>query len=352
MRWEILKGSIGCSLHGLSDTRWSARIDAVKPFANNLGGLRQALKEISVFNLTAETRSDLNGILKYLNSFECLILSNIWFKVLTAIDYRNKILQNVNATIDIEESNINSLIFDLKNIREKWSDILTECKIVAENLKIDFNTNSHGKRRKFRKRFADEINDDNNDTEITGENYLKTQVFYKILDFIIGSLTWRYGALKEICGSFGFLWNYLKTDDDSLIQSSNDLCNKYTSDIAKEISDEIIHLKTIHQATFGENQLLPINLLNKMKELRIDAVFPNICIALRIFCTIPVTVAQAERSFSTLARVKNVLRSTMCQNRLNSLGTLAIEGALAREIDFENVIKCFANKKARKALLN
>lgn len=90
---------------------------------------------------------------------------------MTAIDYRNKILQNVNATIDIEESNVNSLIFDLKNIREKWSDILTECKIVAENLKIDFNTNSHGKRRKFRKRFADEINDDNNDTDITGENY-------------------------------------------------------------------------------------------------------------------------------------------------------------------------------------
>ena len=49
---------------------------------------------------------------------------------------------------------------------------------------------------------------------------------------------------------------------------------------------------------------------------------------LRIFCTLPVTVAQAERSFSTLARVKNVVRSTMCQERLTSLGMLAVQGRL------------------------
>jgi hAT family C-terminal dimerisation region len=83
--------------------------------------------------------------------------------------------------------------------------------------------------------------------------------------------------------------------------------------------------------------------------LKLDALFPNIFVVLRIFCTLPVTVAQAERSFSTLARVKNVLRSTMCQDRLTSLGTLAVEGPLARKLDFDAVIELFASKKARKA---
>lgn len=32
-RWAIYKDTIGCSVHSLSDTRWSARIDAVKPVA-------------------------------------------------------------------------------------------------------------------------------------------------------------------------------------------------------------------------------------------------------------------------------------------------------------------------------
>ena len=58
---------------------------------------------------------------------------------------------------------------------------------------------------------------------------------------------------------------------------------------------------------------------------------------LRIFLTLPVTVAQAERSFSALARVKNVLRSTMCQSRLSSLGTLAMEPVLCRNIDFDDI---------------
>ena len=42
------------------------------------------------------------------------------------------------------------------------------------------------------------------------------------------------------------------------------------------------------------------------------------------------TVAEAERSFSVLKRIKNYLRSTMCQMRLTSLETLAVESELAK----------------------
>ena len=47
--------------------------------------------------------------------------------------------------------------------------------------------------------------------------------------------------------------------------------------------------------------------LPKIKDLKFECLFPNICISLRIFCTLPVTVAQAERSFSRLARKKMIL---------------------------------------------
>ena len=74
--------------------------------------------------------------------------------------------------------------------------------------------------------------------------------------------------------------------------------------------------------------------------------FPNCCVALRIYCTLPVTVAEAERSFSVLKGIKNYLRSTMCQMRLTSL---AVESELAKQLDFNEIIETFANKKARKA---
>ena len=79
--------------------------------------------------------------------------------------------------------------------------------------------------------------------------------------------------------------------------------------------------------------------------------FPNCCVALRTYCTLPVTVAQAERSFSVLKRIKNYLRSTMCPMQLTSLGTLAVESELAKQANFDVIIEYFANKKVCKALL-
>ena len=66
--------------------------------------------------------------------------------------------------------------------------------------------------------------------------------------------------------------------------------------------------------------------------------------------TAPATVASAERSFSKLKLITNYLRSNMKQDRLNNLARLRIESGIAKQIDFDTVIRSFANKKARKAL--
>lgn len=90
---------------------------------------------------------------------------------------------------------------------------------------------------------------------------------------------------------------------------------------------------------------------NKIKSLNLENLFPNILVALRIFATIPATVASAERSFSTLNRVKNVLRSTICQDRLSNVGVLAVETDLAREANLDTIIDELSMKKARKGTL-
>ena len=71
-------------------------------------------------------------------------------------------------------------------------------------------------------------------------------------------------------------------------------------------------------------------------------------IAIRIFCTIPVTVAEAERSFSKLKQIKNVQRSVMKRDRLNGLATLAMEYDLAKSLNYEDIINDFARAKSRK----
>ena len=98
------------------------------------------------------------------------------------------------------------------------------------------------------------------------------------------------------------------------------------------------------------NQITPHALLNQIRKFQLEEILYNVCSALRIFCTLPVTVASAERSFSKLKLIKNFMRSTMTQDRLKNLSVLSIEREIARTVDFNDIIHDFANMKARKVL--
>ena len=76
-------------------------------------------------------------------------------------------------------------------------------------------------------------------------------------------------------------------------------------------------------------------------------VFPNLTVALRIFLTMPLTVASAERSFSKLKLIKTYLRSRMSNDRLTQLAVISIENSVARSISFDEILDKWASAKAR-----
>ena len=85
--------------------------------------------------------------------------------------------------------------------------------------------------------------------------------------------------------------------------------------------------------------LLSTDVLSSMPELG------TACI---LFCTLPVTVSSAERSFSKLKLIKSYLRSSIAQDRLDSLALISIENEAARQLDLDELVNKFANNKARK----
>ena len=66
--------------------------------------------------------------------------------------------------------------------------------------------------------------------------------------------------------------------------------------------------------------------------------YPYVSVAYRILLTVPVTVASAERSFSKLKLLKNYLRSTMSQERLNGLAMCSIEKDILDTIDVNTIL--------------
>lgn len=76
-------------------------------------------------------------------------------------------------------------------------------------------------------------------------------------------------------------------------------------------------------------------------------IFPQIFSLFKIYLTIPVSSAEAERSFSCLKRIKTWLRSTMSQDRLSGLAVLQIEREETEKLDLDKIVEIFALRKNR-----
>ena len=94
----------------MSKTRWSARLDCVKPVAAHLDGVQNALVELrETTNLPPETLTDLSGILEYSNSLEFVVILSIWLKVLKMIHEVNLLFEARRVTVDVERDNNDKL---------------------------------------------------------------------------------------------------------------------------------------------------------------------------------------------------------------------------------------------------
>jgi predicted GTPase len=71
---------------------------------------------------------------------------------------------------------------------------------------------------------------------------------------------------------------------------------------------------------------------------------------LRLYLTVPVTTATAERSFSVMNRMKTCMRSTMTQTRLNSVFLTHIYKEKTDSIDLNSICATFASKNDQRKL--
>ena len=78
--------------------------------------------------------------------------------------------------------------------------------------------------------------------------------------------------------------------------------------------------------------------------------YPNVSVAYRILLTVPVIVASVEKSFSKLKLLKNYLRSTISQERLNGLAMCTIKKDILDTIDLNTVLDDFASRNARRTI--
>src|SRR6218665_155191 len=275
-RWEFLQQSLGCSLHSMSGTRWSERVDAVRPVAAHPSAIMTAVRKASELTLTPEaaTCTELQALKQYFSSFLSILMSSIWIKVLFAIDERNRILQARKSTVDVEVSNLQDLITELTQLRNQWRAIWQESVLVAGGLGIE--QTLPAKRKRQRKHLADETptRDDplpQCEGESEAETTFRINVFYALIDAVLQGLTTRFDAVRRIDKMFGFFYKYYSMPVGDLKLAATRFYSKYTHDVSEQLVEEVLLLWKVGCANFGTaDQPSPLMLLNKLHESLFD----------------------------------------------------------------------------------
>ena len=146
---------------------------------------------------------------------------------------------------------------------------------------------------------------------------------------------------------FGFLFNSdnLKSlDNNDLRKHCTTFAEVFSYDNSSDVDlDNFFSELKVLQVTLPDGFMSAPEILQFVTTIDY---YPNVSIAFQIFLTVPVTVASAEKSFSKLKLLRNCLRTTMLQERLNGLAMCSIEKDILDNIDLDMIVIDFASRNA------
>ena len=181
----------------------------------------------------------------------------------------------------------------------------------------------------------------------TKQNFIVNS-FYVICDNLKSELSLRGQTYEVIVEPFRIFFDseMSKEQKKKAIQKLMDI---YKDDIDVDIfEDEFEQFSLFLKENKDTIKTIP-EIHKAAKEM--SCTFPNVEVLLKFFRTIPLSNASGERSFSVLKRVKNYLRSTMGEDRLNDMAILYIEKDIFNQINTDKVIDEFAKNKARRKFI-
>lgn len=335
-RWQMMIQALSISFKADSDTRWSAKAEAIKPLILNIDKLIELLQSIvEDDDVNSDTKAGALSLLSRICDFSFFTLLKFWSNALPVFDRAQKRLQC--KTLTLKEAAI-----ELKVVLEAFTegrDNLTETSIsYGEEMCAKHNVSIETRMRLARGLTVKQKH---------------SQVIRSSIDQIISEIDERFKRLNELDTKFGFLLNVknlfdpktdIKTFEDEFKGLKETYSNEFDGD---ELLNELLDLQRLLKVR-GSSITEPIQVLKFIVQYGDESVFPNIRLVYQLILSIAISVASCERSFSKLKLILNYLRSTMGEQRLNNLGLLSIEREEFDSIDFEDVIEEFAKRKARK----
>lgn len=177
---------------------------------------------------------------------------------------------------------------------------------------------------------------------------LEVEFFNVVVDAATSAIQERFSTLEIVGNKFGVLTNFTTLTDEELAEQCEELGTTLHFEGHSDLDSGELVKEIKNFPDLPSTNMSLLDTITFMHDKDLSEIYPNFWTALRIALTLPVTVAQAERSFSKLKLIKTYLRSTMSQERLTGLAVISVNHSLAEQISYDDVIDDFASRKARK----
>lgn len=216
-----------------------------------------------------------------------------------------------------------------------YRQLFEEAKEVAEQLDVEI---------KCPRIVSKQIHRANNQPAQSAEEYFRRAIYIPLLDSIISDLQDRLSP--EVLNLFQLSVFMPKSEyNNQDIETVKQLATEYTLLLDNTPVSVIVNEYRLWMVKWQRSQDIPQSISDIILNCDID-LYPNIRKFLCIMATLPVSVATAERSFSTLRRIKSWLRSSMVEDRLTGLALLHIHKNVP--IDVNDVITRYGRSRKRK----
>lgn len=254
-RWSLLTIKLGNLkvVKRMSDTRWSARADAVDALYNGFRQIQSALEEIATDpEEEKDAVNEADSLLKKMDKLDCFLMSVIWAKILNRFNAVSKTVQDPKTNLSSVVLIIESLKGFIQSLRNEFDTFEGEAKFEFPEAEYAATSQRNRQRSVRMKRFEGNAPD----AVITDPSTkFRVETFYPIIDSLVSGLETRGGAYKRVDSRFSFLANLNGLSSSAIRIKCNELSQFYVGQFnANELHSECIHLKDFAASDLMENQ--------------------------------------------------------------------------------------------------
>ena len=351
-------GSKPVNLKSLSQTRWTSRGRAAKVIIEKHAELRATLQEISEDRRNSRhVKAQAQGLEAKLSSYKMMFSIVSLYDIIVVMEKLSKELQAVDNSADYASYSIEKTVTKFHAIRsnEEYVHILHKVEKFGNLVQEE---DQPSRKRKMPSRHSDFVvyaeGLGNTESTSTSSDQLKMKHF-EALDAILEGINTRHSQTDI---------KLLKSMESMLLSAANRephpvddftaVTEKYHAffdqEILKEELEEIPFVIKMHNASAPQGSLIKrvtrvatlCDLLNGNESAKKSC--SSVHELIKLYLSVPLSSATAERTFSVMRRCKTWLRAQTEGNHLNNIMFATIHKQLMDDIDVPKVASEFVGK--------